>query len=395
MRPNAPTTVQLIGRAFGRHPVAMAIAYTVLGAAPLFLFSAYAVRIGDELGFGTGELGIAVAAFFLAAAVAASLLGPTVDRLGAPLALLGSALSTSAAALIVAGLATRWQTIAAGLAVAGLANTFAQLGGNRIVAARPRVGLSFAAKQSAVPFGSLAAGLLISTLAPTAAWRSSFIAIAVLGGLAAVVAASLAPDRSDRVASKVSKRARPQLVALAIAGGMGGAAGNALATLLVDALATAGTSESEATRLLAIASALTIASRLALGWSLDVRQSSGYTDLTLLLAAGAVSLATLATAGSNKPVMTLAVVVGFASVWGWPAVIYYVAANNNPAAPATVTGYVLAGVYAGSILGPALVAYVAEQRSYSTAWMVAAAIAAIGAVSAHISRTYWKRSATY
>ena len=313
MRPHSP--LWRIGSALGRYPVGLAIAYTVLGAAPLFLFSAYAVRIGDELGFGTRELGIAVAAFFLVAAIGASRLGPTVDRLGAPSALLGCALSATAAALIVAGVATGWQTVAAGLGVAGLANTLAQLGGNRIVAARQRVGLSFAAKQSAVPFGSLVAGLLVSTLAPTAPWRSSFIILAALGVLAAVVAASLAPDGSDRVAAKAQKRPQPQLVTLAIAGGMGGAAGNALATLLVDALATAGTSESDATRLLAIGSALSIATRLALGWSLDRRQSSGYTDLTVLLAAGAVSLATLATAGSNETVMTVAIVVGFASAW--------------------------------------------------------------------------------
>lgn len=47
-----------------RRPIATAVVYTVAGVLPLYLTSAQAVRLQDDLAFGKTELGLTVSSFW-------------------------------------------------------------------------------------------------------------------------------------------------------------------------------------------------------------------------------------------------------------------------------------------------------------------------------------------
>ena len=377
MDPTDRPAPALPGRLLAPFPRATSIIYAVMGSLPVYLVGAHSERLQEELGFGTAGLAYATTGYFVASGLSAVALGPALDRRrGAGSFRLASALS-AAAALAVAWLANGWQALAACLAVSGVANTVAQLACNRLLAKRlasGRQALGFAAKQAAIPLSSLLAGMAASLAGPDLPYRVTFTAFAGF----ALVAVALAPAFPGGAPGSAPVPAgsggmRRVLVALAVAGGLGAVASNALAVLVVDAFADGGFSEAAATAVMTLGSAASIAARLGVGWEIDRRGGNGFGELTVLTAAGAAGLLLLALGGSNRPVLFTGVLLAFAAGWGWPAVIYFTAARHGGDSPATATAFVLAGVFAGTVVGPALIGVQAEHLGYRTAWLTGSA----------------------
>jgi predicted MFS family arabinose efflux permease len=402
----------------------VALSYSIVAAAPLFLVSANAVRLQRDLGFGTARLGLAVSVCFGASAVAAAPMGRVVERMGGAAGLRAST-ALSIGAFAVAALASNWWYLAIGMAVCGTAHAIAQVSANVVLAGdvpERRQGLGFGVKQSAVPFASLAAGLAAPPLALLASWRLSFaagagVAAALLvsrwglsqtgrapGAASAAAGAVPASAPTDAVAAALPEspatgargRQRPRRTVLwltAATGLLAGAGGTALPAFAVDTAVARGIHENAAGFLLAAASLAAIAGRVGAGWIADRRRSRGFTELAVLVAGGAVALFLLAASGSSEVLLVVALLAAFATAWGWPGIIYYATVRGYPAAPGIATGIVLSVVYVGNVAGPTAIGLVAQHWSYSAAWAVGGAALALATVLALLARSVEERLA--
>lgn len=380
-------------KALLRFPILTSVLFSVVASYPLFLASAYAVRIQEAFDVSKSQWGWAAAAYFAAGSLGSFQLGKLVDRFGTRFGGLVASVG-GAAALLMIGITTRhWMVVVLALALTGFSNVAGQVAGNRIVGAyveTGRQGVGFGAKQAAVPLGALVAGL-VATFAVTTGveWRTVFLLSAIGSlGLAAVApefGAVLPEDR--RSITGVGADARC-LIALSVAGALFGATGNALAVLVVDAFETVGYSQSTAAGVLAFGSAAAVVGRVLAGWIVDRRGTSGFSELIVIVVLGVAGFATLAVAGTSVPLLVVGVALGFAAGWGWPAIIYLVTARNSTAPPATSTGFVITGVFFGAVIGPPLLATIAERVSYPAAWATAALMAAAGIVGIVLSRAW-------
>lgn len=375
-------------------PISTAVAYTVIGVLPLFLVSAQSVSIQADLGIGQSRIGIAVSAYFAVAAVASLTLGPWVDRLGAAGGLRVGAAVGAMVTLALATVVVRWELLAILLGLAGLSNTIAQLASNLVVAAHAatrRQGLGFGLKQAAVPIANLMAGLLVTTAGDRLPWRWAFVGATVVG----VIAVAMVPAFGDGAVIRTKRRwiVPPRsLAALALAGATGAAMGNALAVFTVDAAVAVGFAVAVAGGLLTMGSAVSVAVRVIVGWVTGERGSDGSLPLIVQLGLAAAAFTVLARLGDRPVAFVLAVAVAFGSAWAFPGLIYYVAVRTHQLPAATATGIVLAGVYLGSVVGPSIVGFVAENGSYTTAWWIAAGSLTLSTAAAVMARVWSRRS---
>jgi MFS family permease len=366
----------------GRHATLVSVSYSILAVLPLFLVSAQAVQLQRDLGFGTAGLGLAVSVCFAVSAVAANPLGHLVARVGARAGLKLSAGMALAALVLMTFVADRWWHVAFALAVCGLANATAQVATNVVLAGdvpESRQGVAFGAKQAAIPIASLAAGLALPVVGLLAGWRFAFAG----AGLVVVVALAFRPRVSGgrRERGRRAGRPTPLLLTIALVGISAGAVANAIPAFAVDSAVASGFGEGAAGLLLAVGRLAAVVVRVGAGWVADRRGSVGFSELLWLTAAGAVALVGLALAGENHAFYVLATLAVFATGWGWPGLIHYATVRSHRDAPAAASGFVLSWVYVGNVVGPAVVGFIAEHRSYADAWAYGAGVLALAAVA--------------
>jgi predicted MFS family arabinose efflux permease len=376
--------------ASGRHATLVAVSYSVLAVLPLFLASAQAVQLQRDLDFGKDGLGLAVSVCFAVSAVAATPLGNVVGRIGARAGLKLSSAFSLVSLLLLAALADRWWHLAFALALCGVANATAQVATNVMLAGNVRAGrqgVAFGAKQAAIPLASLAAGLALPVVGLLAGWRVTFAAAAV------IVLASLAyrPQISGepgetRARERGRTRPTPLLLTIALVGLLAGAVANALPTFAVDSAVASGFGEGAAGLLLALGSTAAVVVRVGAGWVADRRSSPGFSELLMLTGFGAFALVLLAVAGDNHVLYVIAMVAVFASGWGWPGLIHFATVRTHLAAPAAASGFVLSAVYVGNVVGPAIVGFIAEHRSYADAWGYGAVVLALATAAGVAAR---------
>ncbi len=167
-------------------PAAIVVATAIV--LPVFLTGALSVEIGTALHLGEARLGLAVAAFFLAAAVTSAAFGHLVQRIGAIAQMRIALLMASVCCAAISLLARVWWELPAILVVGGLANAAGQPAANLLLATEvpvKRQGLAFGAKQAAIPLSTLLAGLAVPLVALTVGWRFAFAGAAVIA-LAAI-----------------------------------------------------------------------------------------------------------------------------------------------------------------------------------------------------------------
>ena len=350
---------------------------------PLYLTSAQVVSLDLAMGFDAARLGIGTAVYFGLAAAVAQPVGGIVGRVGAQRGLRTGALLSMVGSL-VAATATAWYAFLVAVACAGLANAFMQVSTNIVLAsdaAFHRQGLSFGAKQGAVPLSSAAAGVLLPSVGVVLGWRWPYV-FAI--GLASVVV-FLAPKVEDRPTRRPHGGngdrlpLSTSLKLLAVGGACGGAAGNAVSLFLVPAAVDIGTSESMAGTILAVGSALVFLLRIAVGSFADRNESTGHREMVVILLLGAIGSFGLAFVSS--PIAFLVVVsLALLGTWGWPGLIYFTVVRIHPEATARASGVILASNLTGTLVGPLVVSQLADRGNYVAAWLFVAALAAVSAL---------------
>jgi len=370
----------------GNRPLSTAVLYSVVSSFPLFFAGGFAVRLQEDLAISKSQFGFAVSAYFITSAIGSFTIGSLIDKFGARSGFIMAGTGGGIASILVAISNSFWP-FAFALAVAGISNTAGQLGGNRVLAGigPKRQGLGFGVKQAAVPLGSFMAGAVVSVLGSEIDWRGAFFAYSVF----AFATVAFAPDGPGSASALEPRRPvgqdRPVLSALAIAGFLGGAAGNGLAVLTVDAFNASGYTESVGAIALAIGSGLTIFMRTAIGWFAGRRGASGFVELGSAMALGAIGFALMSVSRDHQALLWVASLMAFLGAWGWPGVMYYTVIRNTTTTPGTATGFVVTGVFMGGIAGAPLLASIAERWTYDTAWATAAVMGVVASTLVFVS----------
>lgn len=362
-------------------PVFIGVAVTAIGTLPLFLTGALAVQMRVDLQFGVVGLGIAAATIRLSGVLASRPFGALADRIGPSAAMRIAVLMSMTTSLLVTFWARNLTTLCIALAASGAANPLGQSGANILIAravAANRRGLAFGLKQSALPLGTLIAGLAVPLFALTLGWRYAFGAIALLSAALALAIPSVEHFKRARQSdSDAMMTPRSQL--LVLAGGMLLAmmAGSSLTTFAVDGAVTAGLSPRAAGSLLVAGSIGSILVRVAVGIRADRRDEDHFRTVVALILVGSIGYGMLS-AGTTHLII-VGVMFGFAFGWGFNGLFWHAIIAMEPKAPGQVTGLVLPGGMMGAVIGPPVFGWIVEAAGYPLAWLVAGGWALMGA----------------
>ncbi len=356
------------------------------------------MQLRADLGFGESGLGLAIGAFFAAAALSSAALGHAAERFGPRTAMRASAAGSAFALLGVAVAARNFAALLLWLAIGGVANALAQPAANLFIARTvrdARLGIAFAVKQSGVPVATLLGGLAVPGIALTIGWRWAFVAAALLpmaGGIALPgvrrdLESDPAPAPSPTPPKPTSLR---PLIVLGAGIGFGAAAAGTLGAFLVNAAVAAGIDEGSSGLLVSAGSAIGIAVRLLAGSRADRRTGGHLRVVSLMLVAGAASYGLFAT---GRPVLlVLATPLAFGAGWGWPGLFNLAIVRAHPSAPGAASGVTQTGTYLGAVIGPVAFGAVVEMASYGAAWALAAAFALAGAATITAGRSLLRRA---
>jgi MFS family permease len=344
---------------------------------PSFLVGALALQIRSDLHVGVEAVAAGVTVFFVAGALTTSSGGRLADHIGALRAIRGSVFVT-AASLVAAALAPSLAILFLVLAAAGVANAVAQPAINLFVAEQipaDRQGLGFGVKQSGIPAAILLSGLALPVLALPLGWRPTLALCALLP-----LAVGLALPRGQGVhvsRRPASRRPSRALVLTAVGAALGTAGPNALGAYLIASAVHVGIGEGTAGLLAALASALSLATRVTLGARADRRRDYGLAVVIVLLAGGSVGFALMAS--STVAVFVIGSLVAFTLGWGWPGLFNLAVVSSHPETPGSATGISQTGIYAGAAGGPAAFGLLAAGPGYGAACAAAGVTALLAA----------------
>jgi len=364
-------------------------AMTTLGVLPVFLLSAQAVLVRDDLRFSAPQLGLAVSLFFGAAALASLSAGSLADRVGRRWS---TVVAGSLAAVSTAGIALAADTYAVLLAllvVAGTANAALQMTANLALARSVppgRQGLGFGVKQSAIPVSTLLGGLAVPTVGVVLGWRWTY-AVATVAAVAVVLGGLRVPRRKPEARATPGHGERAPtgaLVVSAVAMALASAAVNSLGAFLPAWAFQVGLDPGTAGLLLAGTSALCIVARVLSGLAADRRRGRNLPVVAALMTLGAAGLALLSVA--NVPALVVGAFLAFAIGWSWPGLMLFAVVRVGRDSPATASSAVQGGAFAGGASGPLLFGLLVAATSYPVAWRTAAAVLFVAAVLALVAR---------
>ena len=362
----------------------LAVAVATAGVLPGFLTGGLAVQVRGELGFGEGALGLAVAVFFAASALASAVSGRVVERLGSPLGMRLAAAASAASLLAVSVLASSWWWLVACLVLGGLGNAISHPATHLLLARgvpEDRQGLAFGVKQAAIPAATLLAGLAVPSVATTAGWRWAFAGGAVL----ALCVTLLVPKDEKREGTRRTGEARAgdaplaPLVLLALGIGLGSAAATPLGAFLVESAVAAGVEVGAAGLLLALGSTAGIGVRVVFGHLADKLSGGRLRLVAGMLGVGTVGFVLLAS--GSAPLLVIGVTIAFAAGWGWPGLFNFAVVKSNPRAPAAATGITQTGASSGAAAGPLAFGLLVEETSFGTAWLASGTVAILAAAA--------------
>ena len=368
--------------------LALAILAIAVSTQPIFLASAAIGSMGEEIGFGPGELGVLTAVFFLTAGVASAPLGALVERLGWRTALRLNAFGAGAVLLLISvavdGVASLVVLLLVGAVTYGLANPAANVALARHGSAS-RQGVLFGMKHAGIPSSTLIAGVAIPAIVTPLGWRAAYVVAALLAGLVFFLIPRTEPrshpdaEHPDDI-TRGDLLSRRDLVVTAVGAFLASSAPAALASFTVAAALDAGFDNDAAGLVLAAGSFVSIASRFLNGVVIDRRPANSYGRISLLLLVGGVVLLGLA-ADVPPALFAVLVVVAFGTAWAWPGLMTYTVVTRNPNRPAASTGISQAGVFFGAGGLPIVVGWLVEFSGFRSAWLfTAVAVLAGGAL---------------
>jgi predicted MFS family arabinose efflux permease len=320
-----------------------------------------------------------VSVFFLAGAIGAGAGGRVADRVGAARALRGCMVVTAVCLLAAAALAQSLLALLALLAVAGVSNSVAQPATNLFVSEEipdDRQGLGFGIKQSGIPAAILVSGLALPLLAIPFGWRPTFAACAA-GPLAVALALRRRLTPRDRNAARAGRPSRA-LVLTALGAALATAGPCALGAYLVASAVEVGVAEGTAGVLAALGSGLSLAVRIALGARADRRRAYGLEMVVVLLLAGSVGFALMAS--DAVAVFVGGVLVGFSLGWGWPGLFNLAVVAGHRGNPGAASGVSQTGIYLGAGAGPVAFGALSSEAGYDVAWLTVAGTTVVAAL---------------
>ncbi|MGB3484579.1 MAG: MFS transporter [Mycobacterium sp.] len=367
--------------------VALTIAAAAVGALPLNLVGALGYQIEQDLALSAAGIGIAVATFRLVQGVSAYKLGGMVDVLGARRALCVATALTVVCSLVITFGARSLVVLMLAMAVGGIGKSLMQPASNRMVVTEARgdqYGIVIGFKQAAAPLSTLLAGLAVPLVAMTLGWRWAFGITAVLATLCcALVLRFMTEEKTGK--AKSSKQERPPrselrlLVMIGAAMAFANATNSIIPAFWVLGETRAGVSPAHAGVVLAIASGLAIAVRVFSGIACDRLPGDPMKFCAAMLFAGAIGISTLAYVESDT-IRSVGLVIGYAGVWGYPAVLWYAVLKRFHRTPGYVTGQVTIYSLVGGSIGPVVFGLIADATTYAAGWILTAFLAVASAV---------------
>lgn len=362
-----------------------AVAVTTAGVLPVYMVGVLWVQLREDLGFGPSLLGLLVASFFSASAVAALTAGTVVRRFGTSPVVRLSALIGAGSMLVIALAAQYTPVLVGALIVAGWGNGIGQPASNDLIAravATNRHGLAYGTKQAAIPLSTMIAGVAVPLVAIPLGWRPAF---AIGAGLALLVLLTvpggrrLRPPGSSEPSEAAGPFLRAPLFVLAAGLMLGAATGNALGSFFVATAVDGGIMPATAGVLAAIASGTGAAARIAFGWLADRVRTKWLNVVAAQMAIGGLSYALLGT--GVEVLIGAGAVIGYCTGWAWAGLSTFAVARMHPGMAARATSITQGGMGAGAAIGPLMFGLVVSASSYAVAWYGTAAMSVVaGAV---------------
>ncbi|MCC3763655.1 MFS transporter [Glycomyces sp. TRM65418] len=360
--------------------VAAAMSVQVAAVIPLFLFGGLAVQIAGELGMGVSAIGWVSGLYFAVSAATTVPSGRLVDRFGA-LVTARIAVGLSAAGMLgIASAAYEPWTLALFLVLCAPANGLGQLASNVVLttwAPEGRRGLLFGAKQASVPLCIMLGGLSVPAVALTLGWRWAFVfgAALVLGALI-----PLAGLGSPRIRPRVrgARSFDGTLLLFAVATCLGASAATPIGSFLTTYTVDIGGSEGYAGLVLTIGGIAGIIGRTGFGALGDRKRGGEFTIITLMLAGGAVGVATFLF--ELHWLMPLGTVAAYGLGWAWPGLMNHAVTKRYADAPALATSVTQTGIFLGGVFGPIGIGLIVEHAGWSAGWITVVACMAASAL---------------
>ena len=359
--------------------LALAVATGAASVLPGFLVGALALQIRSDLDVRVEAVAAGVSVFFFAGALSAGWGGRLADHVGAVRAMRWCVLITAACLFATALLAESLVVLLLVLAAAGVSNAVCQPAINLFVSEQipaDRQGVGFGVKQSGIPAAILVSGLALPVLAIPLGWRATF-ALCAVGPLA--IGLALPREGSVHVSRRPASRRPSQVLVLTAVGAALATAGpSALGAYLVASAVDVGIAEGTAGLLAAVSSGLSLAMRVTLGARADRRRDYGLSTVVVLLAAGSLGFALMAT--DAVPTFVAGVLLAFTFGWGWPGLFNLAVVDSHREAPGTATGISQTGIYLGAGGGPAAFGALYAGAGHSVAWLVVAGTTLLSAL---------------
>jgi predicted MFS family arabinose efflux permease len=208
--------------------------------------------------------------------------------------------------------------------------------------------------------------LALPLLALPLGWRATF-ALCALGPLGVGLALRGRAPSPRRVAAGRPSRA---LVLTAIGAALASAGPCALGAYLVASAVDVGVAEGTAGLLAALGGGISLAVRVSLGARADRRRAYGLDTVVVLLLAGSVGFALMAT-DSVAPFVGGAL-LAFALGWGWPGLFNLAVVDSHRETPGAASGVSQTGIYVGAAGGPAAFGALYAEAGYDIAWLAVA-----------------------
>lgn len=371
-----------------------ASAMTTLGAIPVFLLSAQSVFIRRDLDFDAARFGLAVSAFFAAAATAALLGGGLVDRLGRRRStIMAGTLSVLGGAGLAVG-ARSFPVLVVTLIVLGAANAAMQVTANLSLAKSiplKRQGLAFGVKQSAIPFAIVLGGLAVPWGGVIIGWRWTFGIIAIMAILVILGGLVLPPDALTQTLTRGSLEKAPAMALALTAGAMAAASAavNSLAAFVASWGFEIGMTPSQTGFLMATGSGLSICARVLTGHRADRRGGRNLPVVAMQMLFGSVALAAISI--DTIPTLWVSAILAFAVGWAWPGLMLFAVVRVGRESPAAASAAVQAGAFTGGASGPAVFGLLVTHMGYPFAWRGASLMLMMAAGMVLVARRLFQR----
>lgn len=360
-----------------RRAVVIAAIGSALAVVPVWLVGGFGVEISAEFSLTESQFGIVTGSFMAASALLSLPGGLIVRKHGWIRGLQWGAITTAVACLGIALTGRPWYWLLGMVALGGASHAIGQPSFNQLLVERVPAadqGLAFGVKQSAIPLGTLVAGMAVPLIGATLGWRWAFVAV---GGACLLLGGGVRrwarPPKSSRGGSAAGSRRIPSskrfpLIVLALGGGFGTAAANSLGAFTVLYAASLGMASRVGGLLLAAGSIANIATRITLGRHADRRDVDHLLWVSAMLLIGSIAFVAMALSSSPRGLL-VAVIIAFPTAWGWNGLYHLAAMQRHKTDAAAATGVISLFLSLGGTLGPVVVGFVATRASFTTAWL--------------------------